>query len=144
MKTDELPDFAPSLAALAGVLRVSTSTVKDIRARDSRFPARTAAGYSVLAVAFLIEARRLERMTDARFRTERRGEFPDREPATRAEVLADCLDAVRRYSGHEPSFTAPPVVTDTAREPVETPNVPGYVITAGGMIVAPGGERRPY
>jgi hypothetical protein len=46
---------------------MSTAAMRDLRARDPRFPPKTGQGYSVFALAHLLRARELERQSDEDF-----------------------------------------------------------------------------
>lgn len=82
MKTD--PPAFLKLPALADRLGRSTSWLRDLRNRDSRFPIPDASGrFPVLAVLLLLRLRELEKMTPE--------EFASEEADRRRELLADML-----------------------------------------------------
>jgi hypothetical protein len=72
---NKIPTHAPNIPRIAEILNTSTSMVKDLRARDPRFPRKMKKGYSVYGVVFLLRVRELERMTDEAFITERRSDL---------------------------------------------------------------------
>lgn len=66
------PEHVPTLARLADLFNMSTSAMRDLRARDPRFPPKGTQGYNVYAVAHLLRARELERQSDEDFQAEGR------------------------------------------------------------------------
>ncbi len=65
------PETVPTLAQLGELFGVSTAWMKDVSARDARFP-RKGPGYPVLRVALLMRVRKLERQSDADYDAEAR------------------------------------------------------------------------
>jgi hypothetical protein len=62
MKTS---DYAENFYRLAEILNASLSALKEVKGRDERFPRKMKKGYSVIGVSVLLEARRLEKQSDA-------------------------------------------------------------------------------
>lgn len=70
--THELPDYAPSFAKLAAILKIGRSQLHDLRLRDPRFPTITPSGWPVVKVGLLLELRRVEKTTQSQYAAERR------------------------------------------------------------------------
>lgn len=78
---NDIPDYAPSFAKLAAILKIGRSQLHDLRLHDPRFPTITPSGWPVVKVGLLLELRRVEKLTPGQFAAERR--------ESTAAVLAD-------------------------------------------------------
>ena len=93
------PEYLPTLARLADLFNMSTAAMRDLRARDPRFPPKTDQGYSVFGLAHLLRARALERQSDEDFESEcredARARLADLDAGRWADLGADFVAKLR-------------------------------------------------